>query len=787
MTGRVPTGDAMRSVGVFVVLTLMLMRMVVAFDPMPYWQGDPTVSETIITGVTPAWSVTMDVLTMLAAAGVLVGESLVGRKVSMTLVLLFFGGCAGAMLHAALVRGDQVGNIWLGSNWAAAWAGAIALWHAGRDGRLHRLATAVSLAIVVVLVARGAVQVLIEHAETVRSYEASKQAFLEERGWREGSPSHLAYERRLYQNDATGWFGLSNVYATVVAVALTALLGMGVIAARLATGKQPRITGGWAGMIVLGAVAAGAGLWWSNSTGGIGSTLVGLACLALAALVAPRYPLPAPIRYAIGPAIVISVIAAIIARGVIGERWGELSILFRSFYLSTAARVFVEHPLGVGPAGFQQAYMALKPAISTEDVASPHSVLLDYAACLGVLGLGWAAAILMLGSCVGSVLATRSDQDGGGGGAAMLDRWFLLGAVGIPLIASTWIEAPLITPENLLLRLVGLLGGLGLGAAVLALTRVSGWYRAALAAGALAGLAHAQLEVTPVTPGSSAWLLAMIALAASPAPSRSDGRSTLGRMRLSLALVPAVAAVAWIVIGLAPLWRWEANLRRAGEAARIVGQVRTELLEISASPARRSGHGHSFPDLTRLVADLLGTWPAATPEEFTAQMTHLTRERAEAAARFLASASEVFPTHFPTVRAASRMHLSMAEASGVLGDGERADQGVEAAIARVRSLTDRGGAPAAAWVWLGDLLAQAGDEEWLHESIRCWLKAADLDPHGLIPATRLAHGYRRLELVEASRQWAARALRIDENMRLDALERLGEDERRELLAMAGGG
>lgn len=785
MTGRVRMGEAMRAGGAFVVLALVLTRMVVSFDPMPYWQGDPTVTETIITGVTPAWSVAMDVLTMLVAAAVLIGEALAEQRVASLLVILFAGGCAGVIVHAALVQGDQVGNIWLGANWAAAWAGAIALWHAGRDGRLHRLATAVCLAVVVVLVARGALQVFIEHDETVRSYEIGRQAFLEERGWREGSPSHLAYERRLYQNDATGWFGLSNVYATVTAVALTALLGMSVVAVRLAMGKAPRITGGWAGLIALGAVAAAAGLWWSNSTGGIGSALVGIACLTLAGIVAPRWRIPAVIRGAIGPGIVIVVLAAILARGVVGERWGELSILFRSFYLTTAARVFVEHPLGVGPAGFQQAYMVLKPAISTEDVASPHSVLLDYTACLGLLGLCWAAAIILLGSWAGSTLVTqRGDEEPAAPG--VLDRWFLLGAIGLPLIVSTWIEAPLITPENLLLRLVGLLGGIGLGAAVLSLARVSAWYRAALATGALAGLAHAQLDVTPVTPGASAWLLAMIALAASTMAARSDARGTPGRMQIPLALAPAVVAVIWIVIGLVPLTRWEADLRRAGEAVQVVGQVHTELLEISASPVQRSSRGRSFEDLTRMVAGLLGTRSAANAEELTGQMAALTRARADIAARFLASASRVFPTHFPTARAASRMYLAQAEAAGVLGDGERADREVEAAIGLIRSLTDHGGAPAAAWVWLGDLLARQGDAR-LPESIECWLEAAKLDPHGLIPATRLAHGYRNLGRIEESRLWAARALRIDEDLRLDPLERLGKTERQELEAMAEGG
>src|SRR5690606_14992553 len=93
-------------------------------------------------------------------------------------------------------------------------------------------------------------------------------------------------------------------------------------------------------------------------------------------------------------AAVILPLAAIALRGLLGERLGELSLLFRSFYLRGAIAIIADHPLlGVGPAGFKDAYMLAKPAIAPEDVTSAHSVLFDLGATLGLAGLAWIALL----------------------------------------------------------------------------------------------------------------------------------------------------------------------------------------------------------------------------------------------------------------------------------------------------------------------------------------------------------------------------------------------------------
>ena len=70
-------------------------------------------------------------------------------------------------------------------------------------------------------------------------------------------------------------------------------------------------------------------------------------------------------------------------------------------------RVFGDHALtGVGPDGFQQAYLFAKNPLSPEEVSSPHSILFDWLSTLGVAGLAW-GALLVLGCGGGAGVAQR--------------------------------------------------------------------------------------------------------------------------------------------------------------------------------------------------------------------------------------------------------------------------------------------------------------------------------------------------------------------------------------------
>src|SRR5690606_6937126 len=165
-----------------------------------------------------------------------------------------------------------------------------------------------------------------------------------------------AFERRLRQREASGWFGLTNVYATVVAGALVALIGLAAAGWKEARSHRPALADGWPGALTVGALAAAAALWMSQSRGGMLAAAIGLAMLGFGAWARSRQKLA---RLG-GPAAVsvVPLLMGLIAlQGALGTRAGDLSLLFRWFYFKTAGAIFGHEPLvGVGPAGFQAAY-----------------------------------------------------------------------------------------------------------------------------------------------------------------------------------------------------------------------------------------------------------------------------------------------------------------------------------------------------------------------------------------------------------------------------------------------
>src|SRR5262249_46234727 len=158
--------------------------------------------------------------------------------------------------------------------------------------------------------------------------------------------------------------------------------------------------------------------------------------------------------------LIAAALSALVLRGLVGERSGELSLLFRWFYISTAARIIAVHPvLGVGPAGFQDAYQLLKPAISPEEVTSPHSVLFDFTSTLGLFGVAFALLFLLWSARAGVTLLSGMAASGPTGSAdsgasPRSEAWSILFVAAVPTLISAWIEAPIATPDSTLMRLL---------------------------------------------------------------------------------------------------------------------------------------------------------------------------------------------------------------------------------------------------------------------------------------------------------------------------------------------
>ncbi len=727
-----------------------LVRAGVSWTPFPHWDGDPFTQGDSLVAIGPTMLMALDLAGCLGAAAAIATSP----RVSRLGVGLFAIGAVGALVHTAR-SAEHAG---LGSAWIAALACGLGAWHLGQFTPIRRALTAASVGLVGLLLAKGALQYFVEHPQTIEHFRETRDAFFQARGWEPDSRSALVYERRLMQPAATGWFGLSNVYATFVAGA-TAWLGIAAIRS-FATASTRTV----AFVLCLGALGGAGALTMTGSKGAWAAAVLGLVVGAIATSSgrAVQRGLPWVLT-----AIPVATIAAVLARGVVGERVGELSVLFRAFYFEGAARIFVDNPLiGAGPAGFKDAYVLARPPLSPEEVTSSHAAIIDWIATLGLFGAAWAALLLLIGRSAGRANGTTTVAPES---ADRSTRPFVLGVAVVVVAFSGLIERDAITPESAAMRACGLVAWLVLAWAISRTAFHHGaLLRAAGAAGAAALLAHAQLDLAAVSENSAPLFMLWLGCLAVPlGTGPSARRSTRG----AAAAAPALAAALLAALALPATIRWERGLRSAASSAVVVWDADLELRSASSAAHARVALESAAADLgvsiegARSVGSAFGTVLRAAQED---------------AASSLDRALAVRPQHYGTRTALTRVLLqqaSSADAEARQGLEERAIRIAEGGPASARS-------SASAWMWAGTVhagLAEQADAsrapEHRRAARRFWEGAAELDPRGPSAPARLMAVCEALGDLDAARGWAERALQADTNMRLDPLKRLTAAER----------
>ena len=99
---------------------------------------------------------------------------------------------------------------------------------------------------------------------------------------------------------------------------------------------------------------------------------------------------------AIAIACVVAALLGVVVRGtVLPEGFiGERSLLFRWHYMISSSAILGEQPfVGVGPDGYQPAYVRHRVPRNPEEVASAHSMFWDWLCALGLLGAAWIALV----------------------------------------------------------------------------------------------------------------------------------------------------------------------------------------------------------------------------------------------------------------------------------------------------------------------------------------------------------------------------------------------------------
>lgn len=827
------------------ILTPFLVRATSGLTTLPYWDFDPLVVPPTMTGLGPAASMAMDALALAGAALGLWHAHRVDRAspanaprplVFLAIFAVVLLGCVPIAYHGWLREAPYLQHQRIGSAWAASALAALALWRLGRDPRLRAAALATLLGFVVLLALKGAAQVLIEHPATVADFQRSKERIFAASGWTPDSAMARAYERRLMQNEATGWFGLSNVYASFTAFGTLAWTGLAIAAWSFASrARSPALAR--AGL-VLPPLAAALALALAQSKGGFGALLMGVLAWTAWAFIARRASASRPSICLLTPALVALTLAGVIVRGLIGERLGELSILFRWFYIQAASRIatgfdgpaipgdplgpaHVGSPwLGVGPDGFKDAYLVAKNPLSPEEVASPHSILFDWWACLGSWGLLWVGVFIVALVLIGTralrpapphppaSTPAPSDQppmpapQSGNGDP---DRRALLRAV--CGIAAATILGCLLAARGAIDETAAAVAILGLIAwclaGALALPPLLGNAlpaRLSLAAAAAALAVHGQIEVTGSHPSSCGLFLALLALAAT-GPARTDDTAPhhaadpppahAGPSRFASLAPPALVALAaagLVFLGVIPAWRWERALRDAAERVAVLGRVHQSLRDAATlSPRDRQDL------LDALAADVsteTGSPVTPTPAGLQQALAGLEAARLEEAHATITSVAS--PYDWRTARETSRLALRLVALAGP--DRRSASFWADRALIyppdweptsrlvpeRLPGLANIHAWNARAGQELHALRASPDDSlavETLRQSLR-------LDPYNVLTWMNLAEAFADAGQSADAARAARRALEVNALLRLDPLKQLDDRQRARIERLA---
>jgi O-antigen ligase len=254
-----------------------------------------------------------------------------------------------------------------------------------------RVVLAVIVALGIVSAYQCAEQFFLSNTITIEQYEKNPQMLLEPLGIEAGTFQHFLFEHRLYSRGVRGFFTTSNSAASfaILACAAAAIL----LTRRLQDCKAREVTPRYGLFAALATILVAAGLFLTQSKGGILAFFAGMAVCGL--LVGIDRWLPAQKRRIL---IVVIPLALLLVAGAgyamvhYGVKHGRLpggnSMLVRWQYWTASAKMYAEHRLtGVGPGNFSEYYTHYKPAAALESVADPHNLLLSLITQYGPLSL----------------------------------------------------------------------------------------------------------------------------------------------------------------------------------------------------------------------------------------------------------------------------------------------------------------------------------------------------------------------------------------------------------------
>jgi len=765
-----------------VLVAIIVIRLLSLSVDQRHFDLDPAVAPDAIGGAGLSMRLRLSSATMLASAVVLWGLAGIGRAIRWPWVIAAF-------LPAALslvVRGHDAANLVLAFDWTSAVVGAMALSGASADPwRRRRIWGALALALIP-LAMRGAAQIEIpllgyqgtEYAATVEEFDENRDAILQEKGWSPDSSSARIFERRLRQAQPTGWFISTNVFGTIAAAGSAA-------ACALLAGAWSRMNGAARLVVGAGAVILGAGVVLTDSKGALLSWAAALAAGVCAARASKMRAILASRRGVIMALVPAAALAGVVVRGAVLDEGfaGDRSLLFRWFYAQAAVGIVADHPLaGAGAAGFQEAFLAHRPARCPEEVASAHNVVLDWIAAFGAPGTLWVLIwFVMLARCARAAAEREPDPAPRRGGEF---AWIAVPVVA--MIVALGLESGTLDAASLPYRIAGL-------ALAIVLARPLRDAMDACDAAVLGGAAiavavtialHGMIEMTLTQANACGWCLALLA-SGGPVPRAAPRTGSWRRIDGFVAM--AAASLFCVVIARFSLSaaRAEAHVSRAAEALAPLAEGRVLIDEW-----KRAGATPPWNQRAAMVIQSLGLGAPSSQAPVTGpQLVEVLRESERdlrlRALSFLRDAGGEWPRLL-------WVRLAEAKQSELYQRTLRREDRPVVLAAAARAVDDPRlplGHRSFAYLLyreLARLSDSTGDEFGAaSRALELARELAARDPNGLILRKRLAETLETAGLAEEARTEWRRVLEIDAAYELDPLKRLTDAERNDARRRAG--
>lgn len=515
------------------VLALTLVQTVVSISPDIYWDIDPR-SRTqgyVNTMIGPSLLAVLNTLSVLVAgAALLIPMKRESRLPAWSLWLMALGA-AFAVRHLP----SHAENAFRGAAWIAAAFLGLATARLASDASIRRWMLIAIVAMLLAQSLRTGYYVFVEHPMTVKMFKQNEDQFLQARGWLRDSPQHLLYLRRLSDPQATGSFGLSNVFGTIIA-GMTVLAGAMALRAGLRRNSVALFL--TVPLLGLGIVT----VILSKSKGAMLALLLGLGLLALIELHRSDRFKRYVRRWMIVLAVVLGLLLPWAAVAYRGLTWkpgsgGEISLLVRAQYLAAAGRVLAHGPhdpsvdpaldasgsaktfvgnrlAGLGPAGFTAEYLRVKSPYNPEEIISTHSVFADFVLMLGVGGLAW--SVLLLAWLFRGAIACCEERTGATSPPSdATNSWVLAISLGMAVfLFQYFMQLPALSVDNVLVWMAGAVGFV-LITGFLSRREIidDAWVAPAALVAAFVVLVHSQIEMAFFQPGAMTlgWVLVGLA------------------------------------------------------------------------------------------------------------------------------------------------------------------------------------------------------------------------------------------------------------------------------------